>query len=215
MQAKSFLNNNFNAMLKFISITIFFFHINSCGNSQQKIKKDFNSLQIETKNNYEKNKQLFNELKNCLMFKYIKHIEFKKDGRVKIQYKVKDTDTARWGLVDNDTHEWGKIEDEINSKEITSLLDYEGITKGFLPKIKTELNIINANAILILDGYDLKKGFDFKAIEIKYLKEVNGLYFFYRIFDRPVDSIENSHFPFVSRGNIGGVLDNDIIYYYK
>ncbi len=200
-------------MLKFISITIFCFYINSCGDSEQKIKKDFNSLQIETKNNYENNKEIFNKIKSCFAFKYIKYIEFKTDGDVNIQYKVKDT--AQWGEVNSDTHEWGKIVANIDSKEIKPLLDYEGLSKEFLLSIKKELNTINANSISMMDGYDVIKGFDYKAFEIKYLKEVNELYFLYRIFDRPIDSIYNSRYPFQSRGNIGGVLDTDIIYYYK
>ena len=115
----------------------------------------------------------------------------------------------------NDTAHWERIEININDKEIKSPLNEEGISVEYLLNLKARLSAINANRIWIIDDYDVTKGFDLKKFEIKYLRQVNDLHFFYIVFDRPLDSIERSHYTLQTQDNIGGILDKDAIYYYK
>lgn len=175
-----------------------------CGtNGQYRTLKDVNNLKAEAKSNYDSNKKIFNELKLCFALKYIKVIEFKNNNNVAIEYQI------------NDTSKWEKTEININVKEIKSPLNEEGISVEYLLNLKAKLSAINANRIWIIDDYDATKGFNFKEFEIKYLKTVDGHHFFYKVFDRPLDSIEPPHYNLLIQDNIGGVLDKDVIYYYK
>lgn len=189
--------------INIIQILIVLFCLCGCGTNGQQTLKEFNNLKTEAKSNYSSNKKIFDELKSCFALKYIKVIEFKKNDNVAIEYKM------------NDTTKWEKIEININDKEIKSPLTEERISVEYLLNVKAKLGAINANRIWIIDDYDVTKGFDFKKFEIKYLKQVNGLHFFYTVFDRPLDSIERSHYTLQTQDNIGGVLDKDAIYYYK
>lgn len=189
---------------RIIPLLIIFFCMYGCGaNGQEETLKEFNNLKVEAKNNYSSNKKIFEELKSCFAFKYIKVIEFHKNDNVAIEYKI------------SDTSKWEKTEININDKEIKSPLNKEGISVEYLLNLKAKLSAINANRIWIIDDYDVTKGFDFKKFEIKYLKEVNDLYFFYTVFDRPLDSIESSHYALQTKDSIGGILDKDVIFYYK
>lgn len=186
-----------------IQILIILFSICGCNMSEQQTLKEFNTLKTEVKNNYKSNRNIFNELKSCFALKYIKVIEFKKNNNVAIEYKM------------NDSSKWEKIELNISNKEIKSPLKEEEISLEYFLDLKVKLSSINANRIWIIDDCDVTKGFNFKKFEIKYLKEVNDLHFFYTVFDRPLDSIEKSHYALLTQDNIGGVLDKDVIYYYK
>lgn len=165
--------------------------------------KEFETLKVEVKNNYNDNKAVFNELKSCFAFKYIKVIEFKRDNNVVIEYKM------------SDTSKWWRTEINLNAKDIQTPLNFEGISSKYLLNLKMKLNSINANSIWVIDLFNRYNGTTSKGMEIKYLKEVNDLHFFYKIFKMPLDSIPNEFYSMQTQDSIGGILDKDVIFYYR
>lgn len=194
-----FLRKKFRVVL----LSLISFYMWGCGTDEQETLKAFNSLKVEAKNNYNSNKEIFNEFKLCFALKYIKVIEFKKNNDVAIEYKL------------GDTSKWEKTAINLNRKESSSPLKEEGISIEYLLDLKEKLSAVNANRIWIMDDYDATKGFNFKRFEIKYLKEVNDIHFFYGVFDRALEAIESSHYNLLIQDNIGGILDKDVIFYYK
>jgi hypothetical protein len=177
------------------------FCISGCGSNSQQTLKEINDFETEVKNNYNNNSDTFNQLKSCFGLKYIKAIDFKKNDVVVIDYKM------------NDSSKWEKTEISLVNKEIKSPLLKEGITTQYLFDLKMKLSSINANNIWIIDDHDITKGFSFKKIRINYLGDVNDFHFFYMLFDRPLDAIEESHYTPLTQDNMGGVLDKAVIYY--
>ncbi len=186
-----------------VQLSIIFLCLYGCGASGQKALKEFNNLKAEVKSNYDTNKKSFSELKSCLALKYIKVIEFKENEKVAVEYKM------------SDTSKWEKVTANTNDDVIKTLLDKEGIPADYLLNLEKKLGAIKANRIWIIDDYDTEKGVNFKAFEIKYSKQVNDLHFFYKIYDRPLDSIERSHYALQTQDSIGGILDKDVIFYYR
>ena len=186
-----------------IQLSTLFCFLCGCGASEQETLKEFNSLKVEVKNNYINNKEIFSELKSCFSFKYIKVIEFKKNNDVFIEYKM------------SDTSKWEKTEININNKDIKSPLNEEGVSAEYLFNLKTKLNSIKANSIWIIDLFNRYNGSTSKGMEIKYLKEVNDLHFFYKMFEKSLDSIPNEFYTLQTQDSIGGVLDKNIIFYYR
>ena len=175
--------------------------ISGCISNGEQTLKEYNNLKIEVKNNYSNNINTFNEVKLCFGLKYIKGIEFEKNDDVAIKYKM------------TDSSKWEKTIISLVNNEIKSPLHKEGISTQYLVDLKIKLSNINANSILIIEDYDITRGFSFKKIKINYLKEVNDFHFFYMVFDRPLNDIEKSHYTSLTQENIGGVLDKDVIYY--
>ena len=129
--------------------------ISGCISNGEQTLKEYNNLKIEVKNNYSNNINTFNEVKLCFGLKYIKGIEFEKNDDVAIKYKM------------TDSSKWEKTIISLVNNEIKSPLHEEGFSTQYLIDLKIKLSNINANSILIIDDYDITRGFSFKKIKIK------------------------------------------------
>lgn len=186
-----------------MQILIVLLSIYGCGTNAQSDLSDFNKLRTEVKMNYDSNKTIFHEIKACEALNFIKVIEFKGNNNVAIEYKL------------NDTAKWEKITDEIHSETIKSVLKIEGLGEEYLFNLEKKLGSINANRVWIIDLFNRYDGTSSKVLEVKYLKEVNGLHFFYKVFEKPLDSIPKEFYSLQIKDSIGEILDKNVIAYYK
>ena len=178
----------------------FFF---GCGPDKEVVIKEFNELETEVKDNYVRNFQTFRKLKACLTLKHIRVIEFKEEDKVTLEYQL--SETSKWEKLTGDFEEIG----------IKNILIKEGLPLDYISNIKNLLDNINANCIWVMNDYDATTGMYFTVSEIRHKKIVNDLFFVYKIFDRPLDSIESAHYALPTQENKGGILDKDVIYFYQ
>ncbi len=68
----------------------------------------------------------------------------------------------------------------------------------------------------IIESYDEKTGSTVKFFDIKYKSPVSYVNFYYRVFDRNLDFINNSLYAVPAQnGFSGGILSKNVIWYYK
>lgn len=189
--------------MKIIPVLVTLICLYSCRTNEKDTLENFNALKVNVKNNYIKNKAIFSEIKPCLKLKQIRVIEFKKENYVSIEYRL------------NETSQWQKTEGFINTQVINSLLLREGLSEAFLLELQDKFKVINANRIWILDLFNRLDGTISHGMEIRYVTEVNDLHFFYKVFEKPLGLIPREFYSLQIIDSIGGILDDDVIYYYK
>ena len=111
--------------------------------------------------------------------------------------------------------------EEVQNKNLTSadllpILKLDSFSQKDLIGLKEDLFKINANRIWIIDNYNSFLEKSSEDIDLRYDENMNGLNFFYRIYQMPLDSLPyGSYRNLISDDTTGGILNKNIIWYYR
>lgn len=192
--------------LSVVSIIILFNY--SCGENPEENLKEFNKIKTDLIINYQDKRNDFNKLNVYFNLEHIKCIEFSKTQILLLRYKTGNND---------DNSELNEIRNkDFISPDILAVLKLENLDDRDLMKLKDDLFNINTHRLRIIDYYDNHLGEYSKEIDLLYNKKMNGLSFFYRIFQKPLDSMPNGSYNIlINNGTTGAILSNNAVWYYK
>ncbi len=189
-------------------LLILFVLLYSCGEQPEQIKIEKKNIENEIIRNFLINKNAFEKLNTYFKLNHIKVIEFPKNNLVCIQYIASN---------ESNRSEWIKLENkEIPNQDVNSVLRLDSLSLENLLQLKTNLEKINTSVFWLIDIYDISKRKYIKAIDLKYITKMNGLTFYYRIYQDPINSIEENFYSTLIRDDsTGGIINNHLIWYYK
>ena len=193
--------------LKHVSVIILLF-LYSCGESEEDNRKIFNEIRRTIISNYNDKREAFIKLKSYLSLRHIKYVEFKNNKIVKIKYQVGN---------EIDKEELKEFENkDIVSADIKNVLDLDSLSVNDLLQLKASLTAINTDNLWIIDNYDAIRRKYTKEIDLRYTKSMNGLHFFYRLYQESLNSLPDNSSGILTNGNTtGGILGDNIVWYYK
>jgi hypothetical protein len=179
-----------------------------CSESPTANLKKFNSIKKDLSDNYRTNKADFTKLGFYFRLDHLKKIELADSQKLSVHYKIGTDD-------DTDEVKETGIKD-INSLDILSVIKLDSLSEKELLELKQILSKLNVDQFSTIDYYDNLSGKFFKEIDLRYKKSMTGLTFFYRLFQEPISSLPSGTYGLLlNNDSTGGILDKNIIWYYR
>lgn len=180
--------------------------MNGC-ESQEKNAEKFDETKKEVIRNYVNNSEIFDSLKWVYGLNHIIQFKFLNKDRISLTYYELTGNKGEGVEIENK---------EINSPEITRALKLDSIEPHRIVQLREMLQKINVSWIAKIDSYDATRGKYIKWYDLRYLDDINGINFYYRVYQEPLDSVEEGSYSSLMPQNLKeSILNKHAIWYYQ
>ena len=194
--------------MRFLSPLLLGCLLSGCGQDPAELQRQREALQVGVVTGFQQHRAAFAQLAPYYRLRYLKTIAFHGPDSVSLEYS---TAPGRNGDIRTVKRR------PLRSAEVLTVLAREGLAPEQLRRLHQTLAALKVTKLGVLESYNIERGNPEFALDLRCAAQTdNGLTFYYRAFQAPLDSISPGFYGMPTNGKAtGGILDAHTIWYYK